>query len=169
MTGADIYRNLQDLNQELKRRELVGEISLVDDAVMYLVFKSRISTADIDAIFEPKTEIYDCIDFVARKNGLSKDWLNDSIKGFSNLNTAQFLEYISLSNLTILTATPEYMLAMKCLSSRVTNENERKDIEFLIQYLNLSSYSQVEDILLKFYPEKDFWGKDSIFYKGDFR
>jgi len=73
MTDKDIMANLESLNEELRLRDVKGEVALVGGAVMCLVFKARESTHDIDAIFEPKKIIYDCIAAVATKNGLADD------------------------------------------------------------------------------------------------
>ena len=67
MSREAIIDNLKSLNSELSALDVKGEIALVGGAVMCLVFKTRESTHDIDAIFEPKQLIYDCIGRVATK------------------------------------------------------------------------------------------------------
>ena len=54
------------------------------------------------------------------------------------------------SNVFIFVASPEYMLAMKCLSARTENPIELEDIEFLIRHLHLTSIEQVVEIISKF-------------------
>ena len=123
MNKDDILKYLQDLNDELLIRNVKGELCMVEGAVMCICFMSRISTMDVDAIFEPKTLIYECAGIVAMKNSLPKDWLNDGVKGF--LSTEKdFRSYKEMSNLHVYVASPEYMLAMKCLSARLENANE---------------------------------------------
>ena len=158
MSAETIMNNLLKLNYELEKRDVIGEIALVGGAVMCLVFKSRESTEDIDAIFEPKSIIYECSEIVRRDNNLPKGWLNDSVKGFLS-SEAEFIPHLKLSNLNILVASPEYMLAMKCLSARMENINEKSDISFLLRYLKLKTYDEVENIILKFYPAKRFHAK----------
>lgn len=153
-----IMENLAHLNEELKTRNVQGKIALVGGAVMCLVLKTRESTHDIDAIFEPKSIIYECIETTARKHNLPKNWLNDSVKGFMSQN-AEFQPHVELSNLDILVATPEYMLAMKCLSSRAESESEMDDIKSLIQHLEINNYSAVEAVMLKYYPITRFQAK----------
>ncbi|MCL2361781.1 MAG: hypothetical protein FWC73_08225 [Defluviitaleaceae bacterium] len=88
----------------------------------------------------------------------SKNWLNDSVKEFMSQD-AEFQLHVELSNLDILVATPEYMLAMKCLSSRAESETELDDIKSLTQHLGLKNYLEVENIMLKYYPITRFQAK----------
>ena len=74
-------------------------------------------------------------------------------------NKASFESYKKFSNLNINVATPEYMLAMKCLSARVDNENEIDDLKFLINKLNLKTIEDVEQVISKFYPIEKFMVK----------
>ena len=155
MDRGRILENLKSLNNELKLVDVRGEIALVGGAVMCLVMKTRESTHDIDAIFEPKAIMYECIKKVACKLGLPDDWINDSVKGFVS-QEADFQLHLELSNLNVFVASPEYMLAMKCLSSRADNNAELSDIRHLILYLNLKTYEEVETVMLKYYPISRF-------------
>ena len=47
---------------------------------------------------------------VADAAGLPGDWLNDAVKGYLS-NRKDFHPYLELSNLRVLTASPEYLLA----------------------------------------------------------
>jgi len=158
MDREAIIENLKHLNEELKLKDVRGKIALVGGAVMCLVLKTRESTHDIDAIFEPKSIIYECIEITAKQRNLHKNWLNDSVKGFMSQN-AEFQPHIELSHLDIQVATPEYMLAMKCLSSRAESETEMDDIKNLIQHIGLKTYDAVEAIMLKYYPITRFQAK----------
>ena len=158
MNNKQILEYLDALNSELEVRGVLGEINLVGGAVMCLVFKSRESTEDIDAIFEPKKIMYECIKLVAETYHLPSDWINDGVKGFLS-KSAEFVSYYKLSNLHIWTASPEYMLAMKCLSARMDNVNERDDIKFLLHLLQVKNLSQAVEIILKYYPKRLFQAK----------
>ncbi len=60
------------------------------------------------------------------------------------------------SNLRILAPTPEYMLAMKVMSSRSTggiNRGDGADIAFLIGMLGLRKRDDVLAILSRYYPD----------------
>ena len=164
MSREAIIDNLNALNAELAAIDVKGEIALVGGAVMCLVFKTRESTHDIDAIFEPKQLLYDCIKRVADKNNMPHNWINDSVKGFMSTE-ADFVPHLELSNLCVMVASPEYLLAMKCLSSRVDHPTELSDIRALISHLGLESYDEVEAVILKYYPANRFHVKTKYVIK----
>ena len=114
----DIERLFERLNDELARRVITGEVYVVGGAVMCLVFDARPSTRDIDAYFRPAMEVRAAARAVAAASGLPGDWLNDAVKGYLS-NKEDFHPYLDLSNLRVLTASPEYLLAMKCLAMRL--------------------------------------------------
>ena len=49
------------LNKKLKAKGQKGEIGIVGGAVMCLVFQSREATKNIDALFEPASEIRELV------------------------------------------------------------------------------------------------------------
>ena len=158
MNEKDIMKYLEELNELMKNNNIHGDINLVGGAVMCLAFKSRKITHDIDGIFEPKSKINDLIKSISVKNDIPENWLNDGVKGFLS-KKANFQEFKKLSNLTISIASPEYMLAMKCLSARADNKNEIEDLKHLIKKLNLKTYEDVVEIILQFYPMEKFMVK----------
>ena len=151
MNKEEIIKYMEELNDELMYKGIKGELCMVGGAVMCLCFNSRISTMDVDAIFEPKIAIYECAARVAEKYLLPKDWLNDGVKGFLS-EKSDFCHYKEMSNLNIYAASAEYMLAMKCLSARLDNANEQDDIRFLLEHLKLSNFEEVVSVITKYYP-----------------
>jgi methylmalonyl-CoA mutase cobalamin-binding subunit len=61
-----LFSPLKLLSQELEKRELKGEILIVGGSAMVIAFKARIATKDIDAIFEPKSKIYEISKNIAK-------------------------------------------------------------------------------------------------------
>jgi len=155
MNREEILEYLKILNEKLKEKNKYGEIGLVGGAVMCLCYRSREVTRDIDAIYEPKELINKCIKETSEEFNIPTDWLNDGVKGFLS-EKAEFKQYLRFSNLVVNVAKPEYMLAMKCLSSRAENANEVEDIKYLIKFLNLKSYEEVEKVIVKYYPTERF-------------
>ncbi len=152
MKKNEILLAFKKLNEHLKTDGSNAEICIVGGAVMCLVFNAREQTKDVDAIFHPKAKVYDLAKKVAREQSLPPDWLNDSAKGYINEKIEQ-VEVLNMSNLKIFAPSAKYMLAMKCLASRVGTKDEG-DIEFLIKYLRLTSVQDVLSILTSFYDPK---------------
>jgi len=152
LSKKDILDLFEELNNKLKKKEVIGEIAIVGGAVMCMVYRSRPATRNIDAIFEPKKEIYEAIEEIAKERNLNKDWLNDSVKGFVDSST-NFKIFKKLNNLKIYTPTPEYLLALKCYSARTDSYHDVNDIKFLVKFLNLKTYLDVEKIILKYIPK----------------
>ena len=72
--------------------------------------------------------------------GCPPDWLNDAVKGYLS-DRGDFHPYLESSNLRVLTAAPEYLLAMKCMAMRLGEEfHDEDDVRFLLRYLNLTDY-----------------------------
>jgi hypothetical protein len=150
MLRHEIIEYLRMVNEELEHRNCKGEICLYGGAVMCLVFDSRPSTKDVDAIFEPSRLIKEIAQKVAVEKNLPDDWLNDGVKGFIVEHPRQV--FLELSNLTVFTADPEYLLAMKSLAARI-DSTDNGDIRFLIQKLGLVSPEQVFGVVQKYYPK----------------
>ena len=149
MTKDEILKYLYQLNDELKRHDIIGEMILVGGAVMCLSLNSRESTKDIDAIFEPKTELYSAISNIADYNGLPKDWINDAVKEYIPSNSEK-MDFLLLPNLRIQTIIPECLLAMKLIASRVDSE-DINDIRVLLDYLGIRCKEQAMSIAEKYY------------------
>lgn len=159
MDKQAIIHNLKLLDAKLHKNNMYGEVDLYGGAVMCLGLNARQSTHDIDAVFQPKANIYDLIAQVAKENGLPDDWMNDSVKGFASPNGEFWrIGEDEFTNLTVMMTTPEYLFAMKCLSCRLSDESatELQDIKFLINYLELKSVDEAIDVILKYYPKERF-------------
>ena len=152
----DISRLLKRLNDELAPTGITGELYLVGGAVMCLAFDARQSTKDIDGFFKPARVIREVARRVAADLGLAGDWLNDAVKGYPS-NKGDFREYLELSNLRVMIASPEYLLAMKCLALRLGEEfHDEADVRFLLRYQNITSYQNALEIICRYYPLERF-------------
>lgn len=151
MLGVKLIRDLfKSLNEELARKNVVGEVGICGGAVMCLVYKARGSTKDVDAIFEPVKEIRQASKTVAKKFGLDEGWLNDAVKGFFHVDPPKE-DVLNLSHLRVWAPSAEYMLAMKCISARF-DTLDSDDTVFLINYLGLKHAEEVFKIIAKYYP-----------------
>jgi len=152
----DLRRLFGLLNEELAARETEGELFVVGGAVMCLAYAARPSTEDVDAFFRPAGEVRTAAARVAARTGLPPDWLNDAVKGFLS-ERADFRPWLELSNLRILVAQPEYLLAMKCLALRLGAEfHDEDDIRYLLRHLGVTTYARAVEIITRYYPLERF-------------
>lgn len=152
LSRQDIERLFERLNGELERAGILGEVYLVGGAVMCLVFDARVSTRDVDAFFRPEKELRAAARRVALGSSLHEDWLNDAAKGFLS-DRGEFHPYMERSHLRVLTAAPEYLLAMKCMAMRIGEEfHDEQDVRFLLRFLNLTKYDAALETVGRYYP-----------------
>lgn len=140
---------------------------------MVLAFAARISTKDVDALFQPTTLIRDLAKRVGGDQSLPTDWLNDGVKGFVSTkhettpgNLPQF------PHLRLTMPVPEYLLAMKCMAARLggsTGESsDVADITFLLRHLNLKSAAAALEIVALYYPANRIPVKTQYLVEGLF-
>ena len=149
---TDIHRLLELLNEKLGDADVSGEVYLVGGAVMCLVHQARQSTHDLDAFFHPADVIREAAQRIADEERCPPDWLNDAVKGFLS-ERGDYHPFLDLSNLSVMTASPEYLLAMKCLGMRLGAEfQDEADIRYLLRYLNVTDYKVALEIIWRYYP-----------------
>jgi hypothetical protein len=157
LSRETIVRGMQLLSDLLGKQGVTGEICLFGGAVMVLAFSARLATKDVDAIFRPAQTIRDIASRVAEHFHLPADWLNDGVKSFVSKrhdttpgNLPQF------PHLRLTMPVPEYLLAMKCMASRLggtaDEPSDVSDIIFLIRRLNLKTAGEVLGLVELYYP-----------------
>lgn len=152
-----ILAALGRLASVLRERETTGELCLLGGTVMVLAFRARPATKDVDAIFQPTTVVREAAVQVGQELGLPEDWLNDGAKAFASTNhqvaTGDLPQFEALR---IVAPTAEYMLAMKCMASRIahadTDPSDAADIRFLLDRLGITTVEAALDIVAAFYP-----------------
>lgn len=157
LSREQILRALEALSSELQAQNVTGELCLFGGTVMVLAFNSRVATKDVDALFQPAPVIRDAALRVGETHGLPAHWLNDGVKGFVSAQhqvTAAGLP--QFPNLRLTMPVPEYLLAMKCMASRLGGTDDGgsdvADIRFLIRHLALQSAEAVLEIVGQYYP-----------------
>jgi hypothetical protein len=152
----EIERLFGLLNDELARTNQTGEVYLVGGAVMCLVYDARASTRDVDALFKPASAVRAAARRVALQARVAGDWLNDAVKGYLS-ERGDFRRYVDHPNLRVMVASPEYLLAMKCLSMRLGAEfNDEADIRFLLRLLDITRYDTAVEVITRYYPASRF-------------
>ncbi len=135
---------LTELGQELDAQGIRGDLFVVGGAAMALAFSTRRSTRDIDAVFEPKAEIYAAAGRMAMRHGLSAGWLNDAVKGLLPGPDPDAQEILDVPGLRVSVPSPRYLLALKVAAARVDRDTD--DIRILAERCGLSTAQSVLDL-----------------------
>jgi hypothetical protein len=141
-SASEIESLLRELGADMDARGLRAELFLVGGAAMALAYNTRRSTRDIDAVFEPKTEVYAAAVRVAETHGLSRDWLNDAVKGFLPGSDPHQRVVLTAPGINVSVPSPEYLLALKVFAARV--DRDADDIRALAALCGAES---AEDVL----------------------
>lgn len=176
LSRETILDAFQKMSDELARNSTTGELCLFGGTVMVLAFSARPSTKDVDAIFQPVQTIRRIANAIAEQKGFSENWLNDAAKGFVSSRHETITGTLpQFSNLRLTMPTPEYLLAMKCMASRIgaveTDPDDVRDIVFLIRHLKLKTADAVMDLVAAYYPPnripvKSQYLVDGLFAEG---
>jgi len=135
----------------------VLEVALYGGAVFTLVYGSRDSTRDVDAIIKPADIGTRLVAHVAKEQQLSDDWLNGDVKQFlspfDQRRPFPTKEFEPGLNITIPTAA--YLLALKlnaCRQPLPGYQGDEHDIRFLLRKIKPDSVEAVEEIVDRFFP-----------------
>lgn len=171
LNRKDILRLFEVLNTELRGRGVEAELFLVGGAVMCLAYNIRPSTRDVDALFKPAGIVREAAAVIAAREGMNENWLNNGVKGFLS-DQGEFENFLELSNLRIMVASADYMLAMKCLALRIGAEfHDVDDVRYLIRHLDIDSYDEAVMTISRFYPldrfpHKTLYALEELFIRG---
>jgi len=142
MDRTEIVAALTALAAELERRGVSAEMYVVGGAAIALAFDERRATRDIDAVFEPKTVVYEAASRVAEERQLPAGWLNDAVKGFLAGEDPAAAPVLDLPGLRCLAASAEVLLSLKVLAHRIGEDED--DVRLLAAELGLE---RAEDVL----------------------
>ncbi|MHB1679241.1 MAG: nucleotidyltransferase [bacterium] len=152
MTKETIIKAFKRLSELLAKQDTQAEIYIVGGAAMILAYGARTFTKDIDAIYSNKETVYKFFKEIAEEMDLDEHWINDAAKSFIPLKKDEnSIAIIDEQNLKVMAASEEYMLAMKLLAARV---EDKPDIEFLLNKLNVKSAVDALYIVRYLYPDK---------------
>lgn len=152
MDRGEIVGALTALAGELKGRGISAEMYVVGGAAIALAFDERRATRDIDAVFEPKSIVYEAAAVVAERLGLPGGWLNDAVKGFLVGDDPAAAPVLDLPGLRCLAASPETLLALKVLAHRVGEDES--DLRLLAAELGLTRADEVLAIAERTYGDR---------------
>jgi hypothetical protein len=160
LTKADILRALNRLGELAQAKGLTLEVALYGGAVFTVVYGSRESTKDVDAIVRPSEPARQWALQVAREQNLPGDWLSDDVRRFLAANEAKRrLDPDEFGpGLTVSVPTAAYLLAMKvnaCRPALPGYAGDQEDILFLVRKLGLKTLGEVEDVYDQFFPRDE--------------
>ena len=83
LTRERILGLFAELDGELCRAGVRGDVFIVGGAAMTVAYDARPATRDVDGIWHPSTEVRAAAARVAgRHDDIEPGWLNDAVKGF---------------------------------------------------------------------------------------
>jgi hypothetical protein len=142
LSRDDLIQLLGEIATELDQEGHHGHLFVVGGAAMALAYNTRRSTRDLDAVFEPKTVLYDAARKVGARHSLPPDWINDAVKGFLPGADPNATTVFDRPGLSVRVASPEYLFAMKAVAARI-----ERDAGDLIQLYRLCGFTSVEEAL----------------------
>ena len=151
LDAAQVRALLTELGARLAADGIEGRLFLVGGAAIALAFSRRRITRDLDAVFEPKREIYQHAAALARDHGLPENWLNDSVKGLlpDKSPPVEGTASFTAPGLHVGVASPEYLFAMKAAAARLETDGE--DLRLLARELRIRTPAQALDLVERFY------------------
>ena len=153
LTRAELERLLALLDEELAKRDTVGELYVVGGAVMCLALDARDSTRDVDAFFKPTKIVREAAARVAKRANVEVGWLNDAVKGLLG-SRGEYDVFREFDHLHVFVARPAYLLAMKCAAMRLGAEfHDLDDVRYLLRYLNVSTRAEAMRIVTQYFDE----------------
>lgn len=155
-----------ELGDELAASGDTGELFLVGGAALALAYEARDATRDVDALFEPKQELYAAAKRVARRHGLRADWLNDAMKGFLHGHDGDRRLVFEHPALRAYAASPRYLLAMKLRSARI--ERDADDIALLLDLSGITSAADALDLVETAYGASEIGVKTQLLVEAIF-
>ena len=152
LLGAEQIRELLvELGRRLDARGVEARLFLVGGAAMALAYGRQRVTRDLDAVVEPKREIYDEAARMAQERGLREGWLNDGVKGLlpEREPPVEGVGSFTAPGIQVGVASAEYLFAMKAQAAR--QETDADDLRRLAAVLHLHTVEAALALVERFY------------------
>ena len=151
LDAGTIRSLLVELGAGLDARGVEARIFLVGGAAMALAFSRDRVTRDLDAVFEPTTEIRAEAARVAERHRLPADWVNDAVKGLlpDRQPPVEGTGTFSAPGIRVGVASAEYLFAMKAMAAR--QETDGDDLRRLAALLGITRIEAALELVERFY------------------
>jgi hypothetical protein len=160
-TRDQIIAALSAVGEKLTAQGVHAQMFIVGGAAMALTYSGRRLTKDIDAVFEPKSLVYDAAAEVAREQNLPEDWLNDAVKGLLPGQDDDPRPVPEIAGIEVGTASPPYLLAMKLKATRIGEDDD--DIRILLDVCGIRDAATALALLDRMYPQEEMLPKVRFF------
>ncbi len=152
-----LTRALRRLGELAVAEGIELELSLYGGAVFTLVYGSRDSTKDVDALIRPSAAGQRLSRQVAAEQGLPEDWINSDVAQFLSEHEAKRTLPTEAfgPGLFVTVPTAAYLLALKLRACRPPlpgYPGDAPDIRFLLGKINPASLAEVETLFARFFP-----------------
>lgn len=155
---------LVELDAELQRMGTAATIFVVGGAAMALAYNATRGSADIGGTFVPRDVVLDAAAVVARRRKLDKNWLSDGVRDFMPPEPDDHPRGERIGPaLVIEIASPEYILAMKSMSTR-KSDGDLADAVHLCKLLGISDEPALESAVRRYFPGGQF-GSQELFFE----
>ncbi len=119
-------------------------------SAMSLCYSPRRLTRDLDAVFEPKTIVYEIASEIANARNIPGSWLNDGVKGFLHGDDPEANVFFESEWLTVRVASPRYLFLLKAFASRIGGDED--DLKTLWPLTGFNNVAEALTALEKAYP-----------------
>ena len=154
----ELTRLLDEVSEQLRHRRTRAQIYVIGGAAMSLAFSRDRRTEDIDARIDTgHSELIKAARHVARRHNLPETWLNEQATSFIPGRRDQTARTVYQShNLTVTSASPKHLLAMKLYSARRKDE---RDVQRLVQELDIRKPDEAIAIYEELFPDEPLRGR----------
>ena len=141
------------------------DIAIYGGSALILSFDWRLSTKDVDGVYEnDRATVRSLAAVIGKERGWPNDWLNDGVKGFLSARDADAGEKLLLGEfpsthtpgLRVFVARPEYLFAMKRRAMRVggiDGNSDVDDIRDLAREIGFTDTAEALALVASFYPD----------------
>ncbi len=166
LDGTKIRALLAELGRRCAACGTSVEMIVVGGGAMALAYDpDRRSTGDVDAVFEPKMEVYAEARKMADELGLPPDWLNDGMKGFLPESPDEGEQVVETSEgLRVVIPSPEYLFAMKAMSARLNRDDD--DLMLLGELAGVRTVEDAYNVVERYYRPERIRAKTGLYLQS---
>jgi len=177
-TEQKLREALSALGEEALAAQKTIDIAIYGGSALILASNFRISTKDVDAVFEDDGFVAEAADRVGQRLGLPQDWLNDGVRTYLAPEDSKARELFGSfpseerPGLRVFVPTPEYLLAMKLMALRIDPSSGAKDLDDILNLMMIAGLADKNAVLrlaAQFYPEARISGKLHLAIDGVWR